>query len=343
MINSFIQIVLVYTSTIEFLKTQLYGLYFISFVLLFYFFLFIIAYMVDEGLKKGKHLAGRQYGRFYKRYGDSDYRENINADLVVLGNSRASTSIDPAVLDNILNIRTYNLGLNGGSPEVQHLVFDFYMNVNTKYPQIVLVNIDWLSIGKAYTLLSRKSELLPWCNDKYWKIFFEKYPVFSWGEKYVPLWKYWRKRWLVHRGLKEYWGVSHTGFGKGILGYRDGYICLDDRLPMLEYPFISEIDDDFSSIDSFLQEYIRKDIKVILFYPPIYKGFRESNNTSFIAFSLIKEFAGKRNIPYWDYTQRPECSDPAYFRDYVHLNKKGSAWFSRILAYDLKDFINNKF
>ena len=50
MINSFIQIVLVYTSTIEFLKTQLYGLYFISFVLLFYFFLFIIAYMVDEGL-----------------------------------------------------------------------------------------------------------------------------------------------------------------------------------------------------------------------------------------------------------------------------------------------------
>lgn len=329
-----LNMLLVYTSNIEYTV-----LYVLIFIVLWGFLLYGIgtglAYMVDQGLKKSKNLIYRQYGRLYDE-------KNINADLLIIGNSRASTSIDPAVLNDMLPIRTYNLGLNGGSVELQHWIFDLYMDCNTKYPQVMLIDIDWISMDKNSKVINRKRDLLPWYKDKRWKPFFERYHVFSRAEKYIPLWKYRGRRWMIKDGLKEYWGISHSEFGGDIVSYKDGYICLDDRLTMSGLLFGSllapDISDDFSLTDQFLLQCSQKNIKVILFYPPMYRTYRESYEVSFRALSLIEAYAGAHHIPFLDYTQRPECNDSSYFRDYWHLNRKGAAWFSRILADDLNSY-----
>lgn len=294
-----------------------------------------LAYMVEQGLRKSKHVVYRQYSRFYEE-------KNINADLLIIGNSRASTSIDPTILNQMLPLRTYNLGLNGGPVELQHWIFDLYMHFNSKYPQTILINMDWITLNKENTLLARKRELLLWSKNKHWKVFFDKYRIFSWAEKYIPLWKYRRRIWMINDGLKEYLGICNMGFGRGVLSYKDGFICLDDRLPMSETLHAPDINDDFSLTDIFLKQCAQKNIKVIFFYPPIFKTYRESYEVSFRAYSLIKEYTEKHHIPFLDYTQRQECNDPSYFKDYWHLNRKGAIWFSRILAEDIKtgNFLN---
>lgn len=300
-----------------------------SLFVLIYLLLFFIGYMVDEGLKKSKYLPYLQYGRF-------DYEKNINADLVIVGNSRASTSIDPAILNDRLQMRTYNLGLNGGSFELQRLAFDFYQQNNTKCPEVLLLNVDMLGLGKEFTVQRRKYELLPWCNDRRWKCFFEQYPIWSFCDKYFPLWRYRGKRWLVKKGIKEFMGKEHSGYGKSILSYVDGYICLDENLPMSDMPPILEINTDFSLIENFLQQCILQNMQVVLFSPPIYSSYLESLDISVKANDAINKLAQKYALPFLDYTLQEESGNSSNFRDYWHLNKRGVAWFSRVLADDLK-------
>lgn len=300
----------------------------LSFFILIYLLLFFIGYMVDEGLKRSKYVTFLQYGRFRNE-------KNINADLLIVGNSRASTSVDPAILKERLHMHTYNLGLNGGTIELQYHAFDLYMKNNTILPRTILLSLDLSTMNKEHTVLTRKRELLPWSNDKSWQKFFKRYPVFSFLEKFLPLWKYRRYRWYIKKGLGEYLKVQHSRYGKGILDYRDGYICLDDRIPMSEFPPVLSLNTDFSLTDCFLQHCTEKKIKVILFYPPIYELYGKSAISS-EAVDWIKKYAKKHDIPFLDYSLKEECSNSGYFRDYWHLNKKGSAWFSRVLADDLQ-------
>lgn len=305
----------------------------ISFLILIYLLLFFIAYIVDEGLKGSKRLNFLQYGRF-------KYEKNINADLVIVGNSRASTSIDPAILNERLHKHTYNLGLNGGSIELQHYAFDLYMKNNTVLPHAILICMDLITMDKSYTVKARKWELLPWCNDKSWKEFFKRYPVFSFLEKYLPLWKYRKSKGYIKQGIGEYLNIMHSKYGNGVLDYKDGYICLDDQEPMYKHPPVLAINTDFSLTDCFLQQCIEKNIRVILFYPPVY-GLYENSELSLKAIDLITKYAQKHAIPFLDYSLKVECRNPDYFRDSWHLNKKGSAWFSQVLADDLRTLQTN--
>lgn len=40
-------------------------------------------------------------------------KKPIDADMLIMGNSRALVQYDPAILDSILDVNCYNLGING--------------------------------------------------------------------------------------------------------------------------------------------------------------------------------------------------------------------------------------
>ena len=101
----------------------------------------------------------------------------------------------------------------------------------------------------------------------------------------------------------------------------------------IEWKPLGEIVLDFSSLDMFFQMCRQENIKVICFYSPVYSSF--CNQSEISSRTLISNHIRNLDIPFLDYSEREENSDSSYFKDSLHLNCKGAAWFTRLLAHDV--------
>lgn len=287
-------------------------------------FIYLLSYMADKGLKNCNLLVYKQWSRFH-------LIDSIG-DLLITGNSRASCHIDPAILDTLLPFHSYNLGLNdGGMDAVWHAWHLYRIRVN-KMPHVILLNVDWTILDIKNVPSERKKEYLPWCNVPAWQTIISK-AGFSLADRKVPLWKYRRSRHLLLKGLKEYMGLQRSGYGRDILSYERGYICLDDKVSMREENPLGEIVLDFSLLDLFFQMCRQENIQVICFYSPVYSSYH--NQWEISTRTSISDHIRHLDIPFLDYSEKEECADSSFFRDNIHLNCKGAAWFTRQLAHDV--------
>lgn len=95
---------------------------------------FGLDYMADEGLKRTDYINYKQWSRLYD--------EQAEADILILGNSRAACHVDPELLGSNLSVNTYNLGLLGGAMQLQHHAYNLYRKHNSKKPSLVVLNVD---------------------------------------------------------------------------------------------------------------------------------------------------------------------------------------------------------
>ena len=75
---------------------------------------------------------------------DLMYRQ-IDADLVIVGSSRAKNHIDPEILDTVLHTNAYNLGMSGTKFDLQAAQYNLYRSHNKK-PNVILFCIDVFSL-----------------------------------------------------------------------------------------------------------------------------------------------------------------------------------------------------
>lgn len=290
----------------------------------FLLLLYLLSYMADKGLKNCKLLVYKQWNRHH--------RVDSIADLLIMGNSRASCHIDPGILDTLLPFNSYNLGLNDGGIEAILHAWSLYRMHVKKVPNIILLNVEWITLDVTNSPAIRRKEYLPWCNDPAWRTIITK-AGFTLDDRIIPLWKYRRYRHLLRIALKESLNIRQSGYGHDILSYTRGYICLDDSVSMRECKPLDEIVLDFSLLDLFFQKCRQENIKVICFYSPVYSSF--CNQQEISTRTIISDHITNLDIPFLDYSARQECADSSFFRDSIHLNRKGAAWFTRLLAYDV--------
>ena len=96
-------------------------------------FLYGLQMIVDSGLKKSNHLL-------YAEWNDI-YNGEINADLIVMGSSRAELQISPTILDRNLKLNTYNLGISAWTFPMQYARFKIYLKHNAK-PRYIVHSLD---------------------------------------------------------------------------------------------------------------------------------------------------------------------------------------------------------
>lgn len=291
------------------------------------------AYIADSGLKMTKSID-------YKLWSHLEEDKNVNADLLIMGNSRASCHINPDILDSILPVHSYNLGLHAGILPLQFHIWRLYIKRNRK-PRTIVWNVDWGTLSGEGDLSKRKSHYLPWCNDPDWKPIIEK-AGFSFFDKYIPCWKYAGRSELLVKGFKEYAGIPASDYGiPFILSYKRGYIRLDDRQPKQKWILRHEFKTgNFDATEDFLRMCRREKIQVIFYYSPVYAPFRESFEPYIITYPAIDSLAKAWNIPFLDYSRVPESSDSTLFKDDIHLNGKGADWLSRRLGHDVDSLLS---
>ena len=297
-------------------------------------FLYVLSYIVDTGLKKSKYF-------YYSEWNDL-FNGRINADLLVLGNSRAWVHFSPQILDSMLNLNSYNLGLDGACLNAQLVRFKLYLLYNNK-PKYIIQEIG--ATGSLINgTLPHLQQLYPYLdNSEIWKIVKSSDPSFGVLERYFPLYKYNNELTLIKEGIL-------SNFGKGVKptkykGYEGRKILWDNGFESFVklYPkgTISKID---SSQFSVLMDYIdfckKNDIKIIFVTSPTYKEYIPYvlNYTQVI--DTITNIANANNIPYLDYTKDTLCNSKEYFYNTNHLNYIGSRLFSIKFANDIKKYIN---
>lgn len=250
---------------------------------------------------------------------------NINANLIILGNSRAWCQYSPQILDSVLGTTSYNIGIDGSCFNRQLARYELYRHYIPNAPKYIVQNVEFFTLG--HTEGYEREQFMPYLIYPYFRERICQIEPFSFGELYIPMYRYY-----VNNVYDEYTKYDFPVV-KGYLGEDNKWD--GSKLNETE-PYIQEVDT--NSLKMFI-DYIEglqeENIKLILVFAPIYKdGLSKVLNLEEIH-GLYYDLANKYNLPILDYANCWLSQDTTYFYNATHLNKQGAELFSTKLAHDI--------
>ena len=271
------------------------------------------------------------------------FKGDINADLIVMGSSRAKGQVNPHMLDSALWLNSYNLGQEGAGFEIQNLIYKLYREHNSKPDYIV--HIVGLETVRPEAVLYNHIKFAPYLDHELIKAISLKLPGFDKYDHHMPFARYIGFPDETFHGFANFLGIE---FGTNDREYK-GF-----RFPMEEWtdiPFLETVDGErveerlapdpglMSEMSAYLKECKKEGIEVVLVWPPNYYETLAYLPTLEAMKNVFESYALEFEIPFLYYSYDSLGRSREYFADYEHLNKKGAEIFSRKLSQDLKKII----
>ena len=82
-------------------------------------------------------------GNFSREYQEAF--QKYDADLLIVGSSRAAASLDPAIVSEELDLRCYNLAFNQANLTYCYHLLQFYLDACEQPPKHVILDVSWFS------------------------------------------------------------------------------------------------------------------------------------------------------------------------------------------------------
>ena len=249
----------------------------------------------------------------------------INADIIIMGNSHAFVQVDPTILDKVLSTNAFNLGMMASPINRQIHKYNVYRKYNKK-PKIIIQNIDYLSLD--YKVGCEKEQFIPYFWNKDIRTEFFPDEPFSFWEKYIPMCRYlnispWTLISIGHNNLnKGYMGVDKQWNGENFMGTDSVSFTSNETTVRM--------------FDDYLSKAYNEGIKFVFVYAPVYVGATYKIKNLDKMHTQYQLIAQKYNIPILDYTKMEICNDTSYFYNGTHLNISGSRIYSDSLAHDIQ-------
>ncbi len=301
---------------------------FIKYCLLFivpcYLLLTVVDYMFSQ---VAKHSGNHSIESW-----DEVLKGGIGADVVVVGSSRVTEHINPLVLDSILNVNSYVLGMDGRAIYSQIKKYHVYREHNGK-PRLIIQNVDVFSMIKRSGV--NKIQFFPFFWDEsIRRTFFPVEPFTVW-EKYLPMYRYLN---INHRsempGLRAFLPDGTKKLTKGYRGldlpWDGSALATVDSIPFL-------VDNScVKAFKDYISESKAEGIQMVFVFCPLYAGATQKMTCLNEVHNFYHSIANEFGIPVLDYTRMEICNDSTYFYNAMHLNKRGSKLLSDSLANDIK-------
>lgn len=290
---------------------------FLLFILVIVSITCLLTYAVDSGLRKTEYFHYKEWNLLYQ--------SKINADILILGNSRAYHHVNPIIVDSILNLNSFNLGMDAAQFDLQYARFMTYIHTNKK-PKIILQNIDEWTLEKSSLYL--REQYIPYYNDSILLSAIKSTAVLPKEYFIYPL-KYMgcnRNCWKV--GLLEFFGIKHYDNNK-TKGFLRDWATFNSEpnirlFKVADFHVNEHCKELFNKYLHFCQQ---NDIKVICFYAPLYKdGYFEDKHEKTI--SYYKQLLSAYNVNLIDCAKNKMSSNPHYFRNNSHLRGNGCDIFT---------------
>lgn len=290
---------------------------------------YLMDYCIELGFKKTELRLFKSWNKILSG--------GVNADMVVIGNSRAYRHFDPQILGNELKIKFYNLGMDGYTFGFQMCKYDIYRKANKK-PKTILISVDHATLY-FHRITANPEQFLPYLGSEAFENTLIK-ESFSWKEKYLPLYKYQGLKIQIPVALIEAMNLRHFTENE-IDGYWQEDIKWDgvELAKSLETHSIIKQDvnpEELKMLEDFIESQKAEGINVILVWTPIYVEGLKVLVDNKKERHFYKELASKHEISYLDYSDDPICLDTANFTNFSHLNATGVKIFNKKLINDLQ-------
>ncbi len=265
---------------------------------------------------------------------------NINADVVVVGNSRAFSHFEPWTIDSICGMSAYGLGLGGYSITVETLKYYCYRLYNKK-PMYIIQNVDYSTMRDDSAPHNHESEqFLPLIYDK--RMHGQLLRVgYSPLDVYLPLYRYFGYQMVIKNGLLEFFGLKHYVNNPS----RDGHHYEIGPWNGAELAKMDTIEATMDAtgkrhFEEYMQECYDEGVKVVLVNTPVYAGATRKTKGLEAVNAYFDSIAHKYNTVYLNYTEDYSiCEDTANFCVSVHMNSSATHRFSVDFANDLNRLI----
>ena len=252
---------------------------------------------------------------------------NSNADLIILGNSRAANSYNDSILSLLIGLKCLNLGWSGYPFDYQYnVMYKTYIKQN-KSPHYVLLEVSPYAFFD-YANPNYIIELLPYINRPEFKFYVELCPELSWVDKILFL-KYAGKLNKVRKELVSFkpseQKIEKIKKEKKMKCYSNdvgGQHSVECNTSIIRI------------FNTFIDECLENDIKVILICSPIHIKDGASYFDMEGFWKIIYQCIENKEIMVLNY-QDFFGNDTIYFQDPVHLNYYGRDCYTEKVAHDL--------
>ena len=301
---------------------------FLSQMLFFTFILLILAVVFDV-LLTTKALRSRTSP--FATWNDL-YQRKIDADVLVMGSSRAFVQFNPAIIDTVLHTNSYNLGMDGRAADSQILKYKVFRHKGNSKPKLIIYEVSHGTMQKSNGY--EREQFVPYLHDPYlWRLCHEQ-ESFNMADCVLPSWRYLGQRTFIRNILFPSEGSEYdTPLYKGFRSYDRKWSGRGLR----QQACVSYTKDTavIRQFRDFLAECRRDSIPVVLVTSPFYIGGTRKMADSTGMHAMFAQIATDFDIPYLDYTYDTLSYDTAYFYNTMHLNKIGADLFSQKVARDI--------
>ena len=254
-----------------------------------------------------------------------EYYDN-EAEVLIVGASRAMFCYKPSIISDTLNMTTYNVGMDGAGVVGNYL--SLKKAVGTGKVKVVVYDCGALQLSKRWNQ-GKISNYFPfyWMDSDVRKVVDDFAPQEKW-KLYSSLLQYNSCYHDIVRTFLEKTQHDH-GFqplpytGKGFTPW---YAKQVEKL----------VPDSMAAIylDKFVSLCKKNNITLFITMCPGLGNFSSSSD-------FLSEYAREKNVEFWDFTDLEELHhDSTLFKDYNHLNERGVDIFTPILAHKIKLYLN---
>ena len=256
--------------------------------------------------------------------------KKVDADVVIFGNSRVLNHFDTQVMDSVLSVKCFNMGLPGFPFDIQyHLVIKPYLH-NNKPPKLIIYEIS------PYTCLEHCNPIyqnifMPYINSRYYDYYMEICDEISEIDRYLPF-KYRGRK--FHSFYQELTGPFGPDQGKDSFtpfpmnGYKKNFMEGQDSVYAIERnPQI------VSQLREFVKACKKKNVELLFVTTPMHEEdfYNHCHTEEFLSMvDTISNWTNRFNYSLMFH------SDTTFFAEPTHLNALGAKVFSKKFAEDVK-------
>ncbi|WP_299396365.1 hypothetical protein [uncultured Gelidibacter sp.] len=296
----------------------------------------VLTLAVDKGLRKTNDDLYGDWNRLFTN--------NINDDIIIVGNSRAKVHFDPSIIEDITGYSSYNLGKDATNLFLQQPIINSIL-ANAK-PKYIVLSLDIGSFQKKSEIFE-KEQYLPYLNKPY------IFPILSQVdskvsiERLFPLVKYRGQYKIVKTGLKSNLYPANTyTLQKGYFNWERSWNSDFDNFKktMGENQIVlstSEIDEGLTLLNDIIIKCRKRGVEVILCQTPRYKELYSYFPQKQLVDLKIENLAKESDVMYFDFSYLSIYDNKEMFYNASHLNSKGATILSHEFSILINENINN--
>lgn len=247
------------------------------------------------------------------------YRGPVNADILILGNSRGMSLVDWPYLETSTHRKAFNLSFNDLPSTLARTLFEDYLDRNRR-PDIVVLE---LSSALGRNSLLGELKLYARASPRLERMIGTSYPEMAWGLRISKLFAFNGE--LMLRALYYRNRSDHDWLVDGNL--TPELIDLTNREPAVRWD--GPTAENRAAVVEIVRLAKARGTQVRVIVAPYLPAFvRRSPNAA----DIYRQMAAGLGTPVLDYSQA--IADTALFADRYHMNREGSRVFTDRLIAD---------